>query len=199
MAEKNGVSIDIARKFIANYYSRYKGVEEWQIFIREEVLRNRKVNNELRSDKGWPVGESVIDSITGRRYYFREYDNPYYDPDPPAWKKGDNSPTNFSPPQLKNYPVQGFATADIVPMVLGKVFRYLSRNRVDIRMINTVHDSLIFDCREEHVIHYAKKIKEIMEDAPTYIKEEFGIDFDLPLSVEMEAGKSWAELSPLTL
>lgn len=197
MAQSNRISESIARKFIDNYYARYPEVKNWQDYVAEDVIKNRIVNNSLRTEKGFPVGESLFTSITRRNYYFREFDNPHYDPSA-VWKKNNNI-TNFSPTQLKNYPVQGFATGDIVPMMLGKVFRALVPYREHIRMINTVHDSIVFDCHTEHINTYAPFIKKIMEDAPKYLYEEFNIPFDLPLEVELEAGPSWGELSPLTL
>jgi len=197
MADKNGISKAVAQRFIDNYYARYPGVKEWQDWVAKDVNTTRAINNSLRTEKGFPVGEGTYISITNRRYYFREFDNPFYDKNA-TWKTS-NNPTNFSPTQLKNYPVQGFATGDIVPMMLGKVFRLLLPYRKDIKMINTVHDSLVFDCRITSAHTFGRLIKEELERAPQYLKEEFGIDFDLPLEVEVKVGPSWGELKKLDL
>ena len=65
--------------------------------------------------------------------------------------------TVFSPTQLKNYPVQGFATGDIVPEVLGRLRRVLTEKGLSdkVLLVNTVHDSVLFDVD--------KKIKDFSE------------------------------------
>jgi DNA polymerase I-like protein with 3'-5' exonuclease and polymerase domains len=184
MAEQNGISLELAKRFIETYYHRYPRVKTYQDDVALQVSSSRKTTKKHTSN-GFPMGLGLYPSITGRNYAFFEYDNPYHDGGK-AW----TSPTNFSPTQLKNYPVQGFATGDIVPMMLGKLFRAFA-GLEDIKLINTVHDSILFDVREEHVFTYAKRIKEIMEDAPRFFEEEFGIEFDLKLEVEISCGSNW--------
>ena len=38
-----------------------------------------------------------------------------------------------------------------------------------------------------------------MEKAPQYLKEEFDMDFDLPLKVDVKMGKNWAEMEKLDI
>ena len=98
---------------------------------------------------------------------------------------------------IKNYPVQGFATGDIVPMVIGKLYRELVDWCVEeqVLMVGTIHDSVVFDCESEAVaLKWAKVAKEIMEDAPLYLKEQFDIDFTLPLKAGVEIGKNWYDM-----
>ena len=137
---------------------------------------------------GLPSGYGEYTSITGRKYAFREYDD---------FNKG----TSFSPTQMKNYPVQGFATGDIVPLVLGKLYRVLKNDPLlsdSCLMINTVHDSVVFDIRDEHLLEYTDKvITETMQAAPRYLKERFNIDFDLELPVDGSVGRNWLDMYPM--
>ena len=47
--------------------------------------------------------------------------------------------------QIKNYPVQGFATADIVPLACINIYNLMKEKKVKSLLINTVHDSIIAD------------------------------------------------------
>jgi DNA polymerase I-like protein with 3'-5' exonuclease and polymerase domains len=136
-----------------------------------------------RTDKGLPAGQGWYAGPTGRRWVFHEHDHPFKDG------------TSFSPTQLKNYPVQGFATGDIVPLVLGKLFRVLKNSEYaqQALLINTVHDSIILDVKKEVLDEVCKLVKDVMESAPAYLDEVFGIKFDLPLPVGISYGPTWGE------
>ena len=47
--------------------------------------------------------------------------------------------------QIKNYPVQSFATADIVPISLIYIDKLLTANKLTSCVVNTVHDSVVID------------------------------------------------------
>ena len=147
----------------------------------------------MRTAKGNPAGVSKMVTETGRIYTFVESDAPDFL----------KAATSFSPTKTKNYPVQGFATGDIVPMVLGKIYRHLKSHPAsddNILMINTIHDSLMFDCRTEgHAVTWARQCKEIMEDAPQMLKDIFGIDFDLPLRAGVDIGENWYDMEVLDI
>jgi len=187
MAETNNIDIQAAKDFIDAYYDRYKGVKLYHKGLLEEVVLCREASD-LRTKKGQPAGVSKVRSLTGRTYTFVEDDSP-------DWM---SKSTGFSPTKTKNYPVQGFATGDIVPMVLGKIYRTLRSKpgyKENVLMINTIHDSLMFDVRSEYTAEWwAKECKRIMEDAPAQLKATFGIDFDLPLKAGIDIGYSWGDM-----
>ena len=190
MAATNNVSEETTKKFIKVYYDRYKGVKKFQDDLMEKVASLRETSDE-RTTSGKPAGIATLKSLTGRRYTFKETDAP-------DWAAMD---TSFSPTQIKNFPVQGFATGDIVPLVLGKLYRFLVENdqkyRGTVLMINTVHDSVVFDCMNEKLAKdFALEAQRIMEDAPRYLNEYFEIDFDMPLKVEAEIGPNWHDMKP---
>ena len=91
---------------------------------------------------------------------------------------------NFSPTELKNYPIQGLATGDIVPMMLGIIFRKL-KGRADIKMVNTIHDSLMFDVDNDSVF-FTKELTNILKETHYY----FEILFKTPLALKLNAGAS---------
>lgn len=198
MAEDNGTSIAVAKQFIDNYYSRYPQVLDWQDAVRQEVESTRKLSKRLTTS-GKTAGMGYHVSATGRRYVFFEDDNPYYS------GKNWQSATNFSPTKMKNYPVQGFATGDIVPMMLGEMFEQLMKHKEykdNVLLINTVHDSVMFDTKYTHEYQLKEVgawIKKVLEFAPQRLKEHFGIEFVLPLTVDIEVGNTWGSLKKLDI
>lgn len=190
MAKTNGTTVKEAQDFIDNYYARYPKVLQWQEHVMDSVKSSRTWDGTRRTPAGYPQGIGQYIGPTGRMYSFAEYDNDY--------RPGTVS---FSPTQMKNYPVQGFATGDIVPMILGKLFRVLKNNPDlcdDFLLVNTVHDSIIFDVKDINSLRIGTPIvEEVMQQAPLYLKEDFDIDFNLPLNVEIKYGKNWMELEKI--
>lgn len=185
-----------AQTVIDAFYKRYPGVKEWQKQNIDRVERNATLNFTASTKKGLPAKSSHLTSCTGRTYVFTEYDNP--------WRPGT---TNFSPTEIKNYPVQGFATGDIVPTMVGVLWRALKNNDLlknHVKMINVVHDELVFDVSvgglsSGMLRNVLKELKRILEDAPKYLKDIYGIDFDLPLKVSVSIGPDWKEQKELEL
>jgi DNA polymerase I-like protein with 3'-5' exonuclease and polymerase domains len=188
MAAQTGLSVAQCQGFIDNYYNRYVGVQEWQESVAEEVQKSRTPSSR-KTAKGVPSMQGEYVSITGRRYRFFEYDSP-------AFKAKRGILTGFSPTQMKNYPVQGFATADVVPTMVGKLHYAIKSSGIGdkVKLINTVHDSIIMDVHKEALSRACTSTKKILEAAPDILQKVYGIKFDLPLKVDVEYGKNWKEL-----
>lgn len=187
MAEKNNVPVELAKEFIRTYYERYRDVKLWQDRMAERVEAARYLVAE-RSPKGYPVGKAKMQSHTGRVYTFTEGDAPEF-----MAVRGKH--TSFKPTEVKNYPIQGTATGDIVPMMLGKLHRWLIQSEFadDARLINTVHDSIMLDIRREICYDIGTMVKKVMETAPKEFESRFGTEFQIPLKVDVTFGPSWAE------
>ncbi len=190
MADKNGISMELAAAFIFNYYERYIRVKEWQAEVKQEVMESRQPTDR-HTPAGKPSGAGVHQSITGRVYKFYEYDNKYR-----------REPT-FSPTEIKNYPVQGFATADIMALYRGRVYRWLLNEDAgiqdDVKLINTVHDSVMLDVRGLAMVSYVSGAMEsIAEELPTLLKDLWGIDCPTSLKVDCKYGPKWSEMTKLT-
>jgi len=193
LAVQSGLPVEVAKKIIASFYNRYPDIKMWQHKVKKEVEANRK-GSILHTARGYPAGISQYTSPTGRKYTFREYDAPMW------LRRTTGQDVCFSTTQMCNYPVQGLATGDIVPMVIGILFKKLKvdeRLRDKCLMINTVHDSIVFDIHIDILKEAVPIIKEVMEAAPEYLKSIFDIDFNLPLSIEVTAGYNWKDQKPL--
>lgn len=190
MAAAQKIDESIAKKFIKTYYDRYPEVLRWQNKMQARVLKNRTPSGK-HTTKGYPAGTAIIISPTGRRYVFTEEDSP-------DWM---SDPTSFKPTNVKNYPIQGTATGDIVPLMLGKLCRTLQRlplaARKGILLTNTVHDSVMMDVQYGYLEEAIEIIKEVFGETSKIVSDTFGVDFDLELPIEIKIGPSWGELKKL--
>ncbi len=189
MHTNTGIDKVKCKAFIKAYYTRYKRVNSWQNSIAKRVEDNRTPSDKLTAG-GHQLGISTINSVTGRRYTFIEQLSP-------AWKARS---TSFSPTQMKNYPVQGLATGDIVPMMLGRWNRWLQEFWPDhAKLVNTTHDSGMLDVDvvnlgEGSVTTLITDSRRLLESAPIVFEEIFGKEFDMPLKVDVEWGRDWGAL-----
>lgn len=184
VAKQGGISEEDAQKFIETFYARYKGVKEYHDYVIQWAKDHRTHSGLKDAKTGLPMGECTwTAAATGRRYWFREY--------PTEW-----GTINFSPSELKNYMVQGGATGDKVPLCLGKLFRVL-RNHPTLKdkclLINTVHDSVLFDVHKDVLFEALKLIKETMERTPEFYEQAFVYKMPLPLLVEVSCGPNWLD------
>lgn len=185
LAENGGIPLSEAKKFMYTFYSRYTGVYQYHKEMQEKAKALREVGD-TKTEKGIPAGKYVYRTATGREYEFREYDNEY---------KHDVS---FSPTELKNWPVQGFATGDVVPLVLGYVVRELTASEWygKILPIVTVHDSIMFEVLDKRDIVDARNyLDKLMSNTRSLVMERFGFDPGLDFHTESKVGYNWKELA----
>ena len=97
--------------------------------------------------------------------------------------------TNFT--QIKNYPVQSFATADIVPLVLVHIENKLVSMKSC--LVNSVHDSVVIDVHPEEVKQVLFLITEINRELTQLIESHFAIKFNVPLLLESKIGDNWLD------
>lgn len=189
MAKQAGVDIALAKKFIKAEEERYPVVTEWQEATIAAVKASA-VATDRRTAEGNPVLMGTYVSLTGRRYCFFTQDAPKFLQD-----KGVKS--NFKPTEIKNYPVQGFATADIVPMVVGRLFRKITAHPLRDAMLltNTVHDSVILDVDTDRISPYlvGRSVKATMDKANDLVKEIWGIEIPVPIITDVTYGPSWGD------
>ena len=97
--------------------------------------------------------------------------------------------------KIKNYPVQGFATADIVPVACIYVWREMKkRGLTKSKMINTVHDSIVSDAHPDELKEMLDIHSNIGYATKELMKEMYDIDFNLDLDVETKFGENWLDM-----
>ncbi len=167
------IDFDEAKAFINSFYQKYSSVKEWHDTIIEQVKQNNTNN------------QSWLQGLSGRRWSFTAGPAPQY-----LQNKG--IMFSFKPQDIKNYPVQGTA-ADILIIQRGVLFRKAMEHRDKFLIVNTVHDSIMLDCKEEYVTMATDLLKEVMEDS-SEINKVFDKEFNVPLIADVSSGKSWAEV-----
>ena len=125
--------------------------------------------------------KGFLTSITGRKYKF----NP--------------GPDGYRRPQICNFPVQGFATADIMMLAMTAIWKRFREAGFRSKVIAQVHDSLIFDCVQTEIKAIARLCKTEFEKLPAYLKSYFDINFNLPLTGNIEVGPNYSDMKEIEI
>ena len=59
------------------------------------------------------------------------------------------------------------------------------------RIVGTVHDSILFEIREDVVDKWVPVIRQTMEHLP--LKKKFGVELTVPIKVDITVGTHWGE------
>ena len=148
-------------KYYQDFTKKYKGIALWHSRLAKEALEKRSIT-----------------TPSGRQFSF-----------PDVERRMNGSVSHFT--QIKNYPVQSFATADIVPLILHHI-----ENRLQLLqscIVNTVHDSIVIDVHPDEINKVVFILKTINQDINNIINNEFGIDFNVPLLLESKIGDNWLD------
>ena len=149
----------------AQYYKmftkKYKEIALWHSRLAQEAISTGKIT-----------------TPSGRQFSFPDVERNVY-----------GKVSHFT--QIKNYPVQSFATADVVPVVLLEIEKRLQDAQSCI--VNTVHDSIVIDVHpdEENLVVYT--LKSINSSLRDIINAQFGINFNVPLQLDMKIGNNWLD------
>lgn len=95
--------------------------------------------------------------------------------------------------QAINSPIQSFAS-DLMLIALIRLHGLL--DPAVCRIVGTVHDSILFEVKDEHVAEYARLIKDTMEDME-HLFRLFGTEVTVPIIADIEVGQHWGEGKPL--
>jgi DNA polymerase I-like protein with 3'-5' exonuclease and polymerase domains len=112
---------------------------------------------------------------TGRRFKFR----------PTGWGG------KYNEREIKNYPVQGMAGGDILPLAAVIIRKNMRKRGFVSKMILTVHDSIVFDYKESEKKDLAKLCLSVFSNLPKYIKQYWGINWIVNLEGECEIGENY--------
>ncbi len=120
----------------------------------------------------------------GRIYKFTKYPNKF------QWQRGTDS---YSPTEIQNYRTQGFSTGSIVTTMVGQFWRkYALQSRNKYLMINTIHDSLMLDCKQEY-LDQAKKDLQLLTECDRISQDVFNYKIVVPIEIAISHGNNWGE------
>jgi DNA polymerase I-like protein with 3'-5' exonuclease and polymerase domains len=153
---------DDQQRYYAAFKEKYKGVADTQERWLHEVLRDK----ELRTE--W-----------GMRYYW---------PDTKLTDSGYITNTT----SIYNYPVQAFATAEIIPAAI--IAAWHRSEGWEGRLVNTVHDSIIAEFPTADSEYWHELAQQcLIRDAYTIIERLYGVRLTVPLGAGVMIADHWGK------
>ena len=154
LAGRTGTSRTEAQRYIDTYFARYSKVSEYL----EGLVEQARTTGRVRTAFGRlrPIPEINSADVQARNRAERE---------------------------AMNTPLQGTA-ADLMKLAMVKTQLRLERERMQTRMILTVHDELVFEAPEPEIDRAKKLVREEMEGA---------YPMRVPLKVDLGVGQNWRD------
>jgi DNA polymerase-1 len=149
------------------FKEKYCGITRWQ---------DSNIQSVLRGD--------VLRIPSGREYLF------------PGTRR---TPSGYvvNTTQICNYPVQGFATADVVPVVIIEILRRLRKASCRSLLILTVHDSVVLDVHPDELEIINGVVCGSFGALLGILKSRYGCEVNLPLDHETKIGQNWLEMKTI--
>ena len=151
-------------EYYTHFMDKYKGIAKWHKKLGDEAIN---------------LGRVKIPS--GRQYAF-----------PDVERRASGAPTHFT--MIKNYPVQGFATGDIVPIVLLEIEKLLKIDNLKSMLVNSVHDSVVLDVHPAEVDKVLNIIRQVNKNLKIIIESHYDIDVNVPMLLESKIGDNWLDV-----
>lgn len=146
------------RAYYKFFLEKHEDIARWHDKLQTEAITTKKI---------------VLPS--GREYAF---------PNAKRTKWG----TSTSATQIKNYPVQGFATADIVPVWLIELWYLWQEYKPKSLLCLTTHDNGVIDTHPDELDLVRDLILESHRQIPAALKRRYSIELDIPLMIEIKQG-----------
>jgi DNA polymerase-1 len=158
-----GVSLDEAKELIARYFKAYPLIQKWLDKAARDAVRN---------------GYSA--TALGRKRYYNIPDESLKSTNEDEYRKQIASIER----QGKNSPIQG-ANADMTKLAL--IYLRNTLKGWDARTVNTVHDEIVVEAREDQ----ADEVKHLVEDA--MVRAGQAILKDVPIVAEAAVADYWSK------
>lgn len=92
--------------------------------------------------------------------------------------------------EIFNYPVQGMATGEIIPIALVHFWHRV--RGLPIVILNTIHDSIVVAVREDYKEIFSDIAKQAMTfDVFKYLDDIYNYEFQVPLGVGIKISRNW--------
>ena len=157
LASRLEITPDEAQEFIDAYFASFPQIRD---FLDRQVAR--------------AAAEGFTETLLGRRRYI------------PELQAANPRVRDMGRRMALNAPIQGSA-ADVFKLGMIRVDGALRDSDLEIRMLLTVHDELVFEVSQERVEEAAGLVKREMEAA---------YELDVPLRADIGWGPNWAEAVP---
>ena len=135
LSQQLGITGDVAREFLAQYWSTYSRLKEYLDEVRKKARE-----------------EGFVVSATGRRRAIPDLRSPNFQLRGAAER------------MAINFPMQSLA-ADIIKIAMVRLQREIESDHIEGRMLLQVHDELVFEVPASEVDQFAEKVPRIMTGA----------------------------------
>jgi DNA polymerase I-like protein with 3'-5' exonuclease and polymerase domains len=160
---------DAQQRYYRAFKEKYEGVTAWHEQLQREAVQHR-----------------LITLPSGRQYAF---------PDA-RWTQWGTATNRTA---ICNYPVQGFATADLLPAALVRLDKMMRTRKLSSVICNTVHDSIVLDVHPDEKEACISLLSYAMKSLPEETINRYGIEYDMPVGIELKIGKNWLDLTEVDL
>lgn len=160
------------KEYYEKFLKKYSDIAKWHQHLLETAFKTH-----------------IVRLPSGREYYFP---NVYRNIDKYTGKYTYSNGTT-----IKNYPVQGFATADIVPIACINVWELLKQNKLKSVIINTVHDSIVLDVHPDEIEQVLSIVRTGFINVKDSLFHRYDCELNVPLDFEMKKGNNWLDLSTI--
>lgn len=152
------------KRYARAFRERWKGISDTQKGWTYEVLRTKCLRTESGLIFYWPDTRITDSGYT----------------------------TNTT--SIYNYPVQSFATAEIIPIALVFFWHRLRAAEAKSFLVNTIHDSIIGEVHpDEQELFKEIARKSLTYDTFDYLQKCYKVTFTVPLGCETKIGSHWGE------
>jgi DNA polymerase-1 len=156
------------KRYASYFHDRYRGIYAQQTDWTYKVLESKELVTEWGMRFYWP-DTALIQYRNGRTYI-----------------------TNTT--SIFNYPVQCFATAEIIPISLVFMWHLMRVLGMESFLVNTVHDSIIGELKPSETSTFqAIAFESLTHKTYEYLKNVYGVVFTVPLGAEVKIGEHWGE------
>lgn len=151
------------RNYFNQYFDIYSGLSAWHTQLKNQVLKDGTVTLPSGRQLRW---QNVERQSSGRVTYAT---------------------------QIVNYPVQSFATADIVPLACILAHKKFKDSMLKSKCVLTVHDSIVVDVYPGEEKEVVQILCSAMENVDREINYRYSYDMVMPLDIEIKSGSNWLE------
>lgn len=144
----------------------------------------KRYNGVYRTQKQWTL------NVLSKGSLITPYGLRFYWPNTKISRSGYISNT----PSIFNYPVQGFATAEIIPLTVYYLWTRMKEKCPKSKLINTVHDSIVAMVHKDEVEEFVECCKTAFTtDVYQHLLDHYEYRMVVPLGTEIKVGKYWGD------
>lgn len=161
---------DREKEYYQAFQDKHVGITEAQQEWLKEVYTTRKLK-----------------TITGLKFYWLDAEPNRYG----TLIRPDGRPVDQS---VCNYPVQSFATAEVVPIAVTGMWHLMHTADMQSFLVSTIHDSALGEINpNERELFEEIGVYSMTGFVYYYLHKVYGINLDVPLEAEVSIGSHWSD------